>query len=205
MVQWMETAKTHPNIVNLYATGLSSFYKDTNFLPPLTHWIYSDDQSINSALSSQINLGWMNTLTGLITEEMVNLQQNHYNHTSSSRKGSTWAKNMTLHIWNMLHKIWIFRNEALHNTQQYQVLSGLPLLKASVTREYNIGIDRLPQLYSSYFHIPLSTILSRSPSHLVKWFLVIRSARESYQPNLLQDEFSSNGPMRTWIGLPVIP
>ena len=86
MVQWMESAKTHPNIMNIYSTGLSSFYKDTNFLPPLTHWIYSDDQSTNSALSSQINLGWMNTLTGFITEEMVNLQQNHYNHISSSKK-----------------------------------------------------------------------------------------------------------------------
>ena len=181
ILKWMTSTKTHPNIISLYSIGLPSFFKDPNFIPQQQHPIFSDDQYVNSALSSQIHIGWMNSLSGFISEEIVTLQL-HYKNISSRRSSSSWAKHLTLHLWQMLHKLWIHRNNILHQTQQFQVLSGLPILKTSMTREYNIGLSALPSLYSSYFHVPLSTILSRSPSHLIKWFLIIRSARESYQP-----------------------
>jgi hypothetical protein len=59
-------------------------------------------------------------------------------------------------------------------------------------------------VYSSYFHLPLQALLSKPPDYLIKWLLVIRSARECYGTTVPPDEFSEDGPLRRWIGLSVL-
>ena len=74
-----------------------------------------------------------------------------------------------------------------------------------MSKEYTLGYDQLPSVYSSYFHLPLQTVLSKTVLYLKRWFLIIRSAREAYDPSHLEDDFSSNGQLRKWIGLSLIP
>ena len=146
----------------------------------------------------------MNTITGFIADDIVNLQQTYYIDIQSRKTGSSWATNLIIQLWNFIQQIWFHRNNILHNGLQAQLLSGLPTLKTSISNEYTVGLGTLPHLYSSYFHPTLPTILSRSPTQLIKWFQVIRSARESYQHNLTQDDFSLDGPLRRWVGLSAI-
>ena len=104
-------------------------------------------------------------------------------------------------LWNIIHQLWLQRNEYLHTSESLHHMTRLNLLKASITDEYNLGVHDLPLNYSTYFHLPLPTLLKKSPSYLKRWFLIIRSGRESLPPSLPPDVFSTNGPMRKWIKL----
>ena len=105
-------------------------------------------------------------------------------------------------LWNFVHQIWIHRNATLHDTEAIDVVSGIDSLSASVTTEYELGYEHLPHVYSSFFHLPLTSLLKKRTTYLKRWFLLIRTARETHQPLEVVDEFASNGPLRTWIGLP---
>ena len=93
------------------------------------------------------------------------------------------------------------RNTKLHDTDTIHSLSGADLLYQSVTNEYNLGYELLPHVYSTFFHLPLLSLLQKPTKYIKKWFLMIRTAREARQPLAISDEFSTNGPLRTWIGL----
>lgn len=104
-------------------------------------------------------------------------------------------------LWNITQQLWLHRNDVLHNTEALNMLSGLTTLKLIIATEYNAGSSNLPGVYSTYFHLPLQQLLKKSPNYLKQWFLIIRSARESCAISTRLDEFSSNGPLRTWVGL----
>ena len=108
-----------------------------------------------------------------------------------------WATDLIKQLWNILHALWLQRNEALHKEASIYKLSRVAILKTSITTEYNNGMDSLPQIYSSYFHLPLPTLLNKPSKYLKRWFLLIRSARESSINDFPPDIFPIKGPIRT--------
>ena len=135
------------------------------------------------------------------TPSIISLQQDYYTEISSQRSSLCWATNMTSKLWKVTYQIWCQRNDVLHSNNNIHLLSGLQELKAGINFEYHLNLESLHPVYSSYFHLPLKTLLTKSSTYLKNWFLIIRTARESYASIDYDDDFSSNGPLRTWIGL----
>ena len=96
------------------------------------------------------------------------------------------------------------RNDALHSPQRLSQLSGLATLQEAISMEHAQGVADLPPLYTSYFTTPLPTLLTKTPTYLKQWFLVIRSARECFAGTPVLDEFYTNPVLRTWVGLNTI-
>ena len=201
LVEWLRSNNTHPRLALFFKLGLKKWFDDQTYQWHPSSAIFSDSTTINTALHSQLQVTWYFLLCGLLTEDIVSLQQSYFNDIDSKKSSSRWATNLIKKLWNIPHQLWLQRNEALHKKESIYKQSKLQILKTSITNEYNYGLANLPQIYSSYFNQPLRVLLKKSTHSLKRWFLIIRSAREAEDSDSPQDIFSVNGPMRSWIKL----
>ena len=104
-------------------------------------------------------------------------------------------------LQTIIQQHWTHRNETLHETEARYNLSGIDTLKQAISDEYSIELGSLPSVYSSYFLMPLPSILLKPTSHLKQWFLVIHSGIEASCPNIRIDKFYTETCLRSWIGL----
>ena len=100
-----------------------------------------------------------------------------------------------------MHQLWKHRNDALHNSESINLLSGLDQRKTSITTEIEIRLDKLSMVYSLYFKIPLARLLGKLFAYLKRWFLMIRSDREALSIRVDMGVFSFDGVLRSLIGL----
>ena len=197
----MESSNTSPHIIKFIYEGLRHWTThQPNHHSPL-HTILSTSPTINSSLTSQLHLGWYNTLCGFLTTKFISLQQQHFTSINSRQTASKWGSILISKFWNIIYSMWTHRNSSLHDSERINQLSGYNTLLQSITREHQTGLGDLPTIFSSYFHQPLPLLLSRSTYYLKNWFLLIRAARECHQPEIYNDDFSSDGPLRLWVGL----
>ena len=93
------------------------------------------------------------------------------------------------------------RNEALHDIDTIDRLSGIEILDRSISTEHLKDLDRFPPVYTSYFYLSLLVLLNRSNSYCRRWLLVIRSVCESFSSNAQIDDFTLNQSLWYWVEL----
>ena len=194
---WLNSIDTHPDITSFVISGLSSWLSSS------TDVIINDtlEPSITAAFRSQLNLGWVPLLHGLISRDLIHLQQQYYTSIHSRKLGTRWGIRLIGKLWSFIHQLWIHRNSVLHNTPSIDVISGKEHLIASITSEHEMGIDNLPYVYASYFLLPLQILLSKPVKFQKQWFLIVRSGREASTINPPADQFSNDPSLRRWVGL----
>ena len=198
---WLESINTAPAIVNAINLGLSGWIQCTAKVWANDDEIFTHDEDTDKAIRSQIRLGWYYFMCGFQTTEIVELQQVYYSKIKSQKRGTRWAATVTKKMWKILLQLWKHRCGVLHTTNAIHQLSGLQQLRSAITAEYTLGRGDLPGPYSSFFHIPLSSLLKKDVNSLKRWFLIVRTAREAHTIIGDLDDFSFDGPLRTWIGL----
>ncbi len=185
---WLASQNTDPNIRSFLVSNLKSW-----FCSPCGHDAYdplsAPDPILLSAFADQLEIGWHGFLCGILSFlDLVHAQQQHYDDIQSHRKGCTWAAKVIPKLWHMLHSLWIHRNSCLHDTDAINSVQGLGHLRTAVTSELSLGLGLLLRLYQSYFTTYTSTLLLSKPVYFLKcWLLVIRTAREQFQPDAPQD------------------
>ena len=203
--EWLQRSRTNSSLSSFILQGLTYWFHDPNHQQNQRHSNSHHQPHLQLAFNSQISIGWYNFLCGFISTSIVNVQQDYFVHIGSRKSGSRWAASLIIQLWKLIHQIWCHRNTIIHETNKIHSLSGLTPLQQSISIEYEKGYDQFPTSYSSYFHHPLSFILSKHITYQKNWFLIIRSAREAYDSDLVDDEFSSNEPLRRSIGLSKLP
>ena len=79
---------------------------------------------------------------------------------------------------------------------------GKPALQDSIRAEWRIGKGYLPAIYDRYFSGSIKQLLTKSITIQKQWLCKIREGRMKYDNgNLLLDEFSTPGALKSWIGL----
>jgi len=127
-----------------------------------------------------------------------------YKSENSRKTGISWARKVTLKLWNIMYQIWIHCNYILHETEAIYQVSGLAKLQQAITTEYTRGPGHLHRVYNSYFSTPLQSLLTSTINNQKQWFHVIRIARESTDL-FAYDEFATHPSLRAWVGLPPLP
>ena len=81
------------------------------------------------------------------------------------------------------------------------MLHGVDLLEEAISNDFDIELDTLHYLYSSYFSEALFCVLLKSTKYTKLWFLVVRSGRAVSCPYPWLDKFYTKTSLRAWIGL----
>ena len=198
---WLFAEHTHPAISNLIDLGLNQWLIQKNYVWDTESSIFTSCPIQNKYLDSQLQLNWYYFMCGMVTKDLIFMQQQHYSDIDSKKMGDRWATNLSKKMWNILHTMWKHRCDKLYENDEQARLSGLAQLEIAIDKEYRLGLGDLPSIYSHFFHPTLPRLLKRSVKYLKWWFLVIRTAREANTLVGDLDDFSFDGPLRTWIGL----
>ena len=201
LILWLNKENTHPAITNFIDLGLRKWFVERDFIWTQDSAIFTSTPTTNQAFKSQLQIKWYYFLCGMVTTDLVAVQQQHYTTIKSRKMGSRWASNLTKKMWSILHTIWKNRCDKLHANDEVARLSGLIPLKVAIAKEYGLGLGEMPHVYSSFFHTPLQRLLKRGVTSLKRWFLIIRTDREANSMARDLDDFSFDGPLRKWIGL----
>lgn len=190
--QIMTMEDTHPEIGKFIMDGLNT-YKRSSAPLRINH--------NNTWQTKQQQIGWMNFLTGFFSSTMVEVQQQYYRNNGSRKGGHIWAGKLTLQCWNLIHNMWVGRNEVLHRKEIINDISGAILLDLEVEKEYDLGYEGLPQVYHRWWtQTTKERLLDSSIEHKKGWLLIIKTLKESLQI-AEYSIFSSSRPLRKWIGL----
>jgi len=90
---------------------------------------------------------------------------------ASRKTGISWAKKVTLKLWNIIYQIWTSRNAFLHETGAIDRVSGLSQLQQAITAKHARGPGYLHQVYNRYFRNPLPSLLASSVASQKSGFL----------------------------------
>jgi len=195
---WLCSVNTYPDLQTYIISSLEQWFEYPN--SELYTFLDNNDTS-SHAFRHQNKLGIYSLLLGFISKHIIAIQQDYYTSLSSKKNGIRWGANLTPRLWNMIYQLWCHRNDILHETEAFDNLSGLDMLKLSIEREHQEGASDLPNVYLSYFTLPLPLLLLKPTQYLKRWFLVIRSGREASNIPEIIDEFSTDESLRNWVGL----
>jgi hypothetical protein len=189
--QTLRREQTHPAVEKYIMDGLTNFRRTST--PIIT--VQQEDWMV-----AQNTIGWMNFLSWFISQCLITKQELYYRSIGSQKGGHTWAGKLILQGWNLVHNMWIGRNEVMHTKDIINEISGETLLDIEVEREYDKGCGDLPQTAHKWFNQTKAQLLSSTVSYKKGWLLIIKTLKESLQ---IADYsiFSSSKALRKWIGL----
>lgn len=172
----LRSRNTDPIITSFLITGIRScFHCDALF-----HQCHTGNPTTFRALKEELDIGWFALLCGYITSDFSHAQHRYFRTTHRKRHGYMLAKQLSIKQWALTFNVWKHRNQILHETDIVHSLSGMELLRSSITAKYNLGQDELPMPYSPLFYQPLILQLRKSHTYLKRWFVRIRARRESH-------------------------
>ena len=199
---FLEDEDTEPDLLSCLTHSILLWHSSPHQeIAPLPTW----SDAIKNLFYAQSAIGWFSFCQGFISTEMMDFQSHHYLSISSRRSGPSWAAKVIQQLWLIIDSMWEHRNKALHHTPIIHEREGLQFLKTSSAAELGKGLSLLPPLYRSFFTHSLEHLMEKSTEDLLCWFHTVRLAREVTGQSAENDEFSTNGPLRAWVGLPIIP
>ena len=172
-------------------------------LKPLPTLLYAD-QDLKEAIMEQRSLGWKVYLEGLISTKITQYQQAYHKNSSKQQTTFTWPKKVVKCGWKILTEMWDHRNKKLHQTDVIEDMEGIQILNKILTKERDIGLNKLPMLeYSHLFRLSENELLNKSTEGKKDWLVTVKLARELHNDtNKQEDETDTNDTIRAWIGLP---
>jgi hypothetical protein len=133
-------------------------------------------------------------------KKMVQCQDAYYKQTGSRKTGVRWAGKVIVHMWGMIHKMWIGHNDVLHKKEIINSLSGACLLDIKIERIYDAGCAHLPEVVHKWFQQPKEQLLAQSIEYKKGWVLIVQTVEESL--NVAEYSIlSSPRALRRWVGL----
>ena len=86
----MRDNQTHPRIVHFIYKGLTKWFKNTYYKWREDNTINTDKFNTKYAFISQMKIGWHNLLCGLLSEELIAVQQSHFTNIESRKGANKW-------------------------------------------------------------------------------------------------------------------
>ena len=74
---------------------------------------------------------------------------------------SKWGVNLIYRLWHIIYIYWNHIYNVLYDTEVINRISGVDRLDVSIRKERLLGLDGLPSVYISYFHLPLLVLIHK--------------------------------------------
>lgn len=92
---------------------------------------------------AQNALGWFGPLMDFSHKTLIVFQHDHYSRKDSRRTGIASGKQMACKLWDIVYKLWAYRNSCLHDTLIADEMRGLDELEGAIVEEYRRGLRTL--------------------------------------------------------------
>ena len=195
----LERLKTEPTLVEALIIELDLWRGGLPFPP-----IHNYPSTMQQVILELRDISYDQVLEGLLPKSLIHYQHTYFQTEELSKyTGKNWGKKVYKACWTLIKALWVGRNEHLHKTDRIHELQGLPLVIDAIKAEYQLGLHRLPACeFSIYFSTPIEEKIKQPLENLRIWLLTIRLGRQLHGGiDHIQDDFSQNGPARSWLGL----
>mmetsp|Transcript_11929 Transcript_11929/g.14799 ORF Transcript_11929/g.14799 Transcript_11929/m.14799 type:complete len:100 (-) Transcript_11929:158-457(-) len=88
-------------------------------------------------------------------QSILQIQSDYYKELQRRSTGLSWATKLSNFMWEMIHTLWMERNEQLHKTERIHELHGKQQLLQAIRLEHEIGRGTLPVHMNGYFNVTL--------------------------------------------------
>ena len=119
------------------------------------------ERSIATAIAHQNVIGWKSFLEGIIFDDILQIQTEYYKTLQRRSTGLSWSTKLSKFMWEMIHTLWMERNEQLHKTDRIHELHGKQNLLQAIRLEHGIGRGALPVQMNTYFNVTLERLLRK--------------------------------------------
>mmetsp|Transcript_5513 Transcript_5513/g.6050 ORF Transcript_5513/g.6050 Transcript_5513/m.6050 type:complete len:86 (-) Transcript_5513:88-345(-) len=76
------------------------------------------------ATAHQQVIGWKAFLEGIIVKDILQIQHEYYQTIKRRSTGVSWSTKLSKFMWEMIHNLWMERNEQLHKTDRIHEVHG---------------------------------------------------------------------------------
>jgi hypothetical protein len=116
------------------------------------------ERSIATAIAHQDVIGWKAFLEGIIFDDILQIQTEYYKTLQRRSTGLSWLTKLSKFRWEMIHTLWMERNEQTQNLQ-----NGKKMLLLAIQTEHEIGRSALPfHMNHPSFNLTLERLLQKS-------------------------------------------
>ena len=177
--------KTDPVLTDILVTGIRSWLDDTPLdtsdIPPEYHAI----------LREQATIGWVHVFQGRISKEWATVQQQYYDGfpPKKGRDGSSWSRQILIHIFTCWNQLWDARNKAQHGEDlSAQAVASKEQAERELEILYGYRHQVLPR-DRKCFYDDLSDHKSKPTSTIRQWInthqpLILKSVKDSKKRSL---------------------
>ena len=138
------------------------------------------DARYSRLAASQEVIGWRRFMEGMISKEMIKIQEQFYDIQGGRLRPKVWASTLVIKLLEVTHGQWLYRNVHVHDS-----LTGIVAttrkekLQKEIEDQIELGGDGLAEEDRWMLEINLDDLESTSGETQEYWLLAILAAREA--------------------------
>jgi hypothetical protein len=132
-----------------------------------------------TAVRRQNNIGWRSFIEGFWACEWRECQTLHFRDIRSKRSSLLWITKVQRRIWEIAWKMWLHRNDTLHNDGSTIHKHEMRALDIEIREEMTLGLDGLNNKYSFLFSGTLESKLTETMAQKRMWIMNVWAARDN--------------------------
>eukprot|EP00804_Cyclotella_cryptica_P006975 CCRYP_007113-RA/>CCRYP_007113-RA protein AED:0.75 eAED:0.75 QI:0/-1/0/1/-1/0/1/0/1178 len=147
----------------------------------MSHRLHHSRAQYEPFISSQEKIGWSRMMEGMISAELLLLDQCAVLKDSAALTVDGWAQQLVKKLLEATHGVWIYRNITIHDaTAGMIVTKGKEQLLQDIETQIELGGEGLAEQDKWMLEVNLSAMDTSTGEKESYWLLAIRSARERY-------------------------
>ena len=154
---------------------------------------YSLHPSYRWFADSQDAIGWRRFMEGMISKEMLEIQQHHITLSGSSWTLAAWAKGLVVKLLETTHGQWLYRNVHVHDcVTGAHAVRRKEEIRDEIQMQFDLGGEGIADKDKYLLEINLDDLDNTTGDTQEYWLLSIRAARESLRLRVRDRPTASN-------------
>jgi hypothetical protein len=145
-------------------------------------------------------IGWVNFLEGRISKRWRIIQARYYQANRSRRLAKSWAADLVLNLYTLVHRQWKARNDAVHERDEKGMkLRDAMELEDAIDEQFEEGMVGLRPQDQHYITRGRDAVDKLSAAHQQLWLRGVRIAREFFENEVETEVTRMRDTMFRWL------
>ena len=132
--------------------------------------------------ASQDIIGWRRFMEGMISYEVVKVQQQYFNFHNARRSAEEWAKGLVVKLMEVTHGQWLVRNVQVHDAiGGNRAIRRKEDIKRAIQDQLDLGEEGLAEEDRYLLEINTDTLDTSTGETQEYWLLALYAAREAHR------------------------